>query len=75
MEKPSNLRVAEFEENLIKMINDSNLAAFALRPIFERAYNQIIDLERRQLEASRIEYEESLKQEKVGEDINDRHKI
>lgn len=63
MEKPINLKAAELENEIIKSLNDSKLPAFILKPIVERVYNQVNQLEQAQLENSRVEYEKSLKKE------------
>lgn len=63
MEKPINLKAVELENDIVKLINDSKLPAFILKPIVERVYNQINQLEQLQLEDSKVEYEKSLKKE------------
>ena len=40
----------EFEENLVKLINESNLPAFILKPIVKELFEQLNIVEQQQLE-------------------------
>lgn len=40
----------EFEENLVKLINESNLPAFILKPIIKDLFEQLNIAEQQQLE-------------------------
>ena len=64
MTKPANLIIEETKENLVKVINESGLPPFLLEPILKDLYNQISILKQQELEKSKQEYENSLKQEK-----------
>lgn len=61
MQKPANLKVVEFEDGLVNLINKFNLPAFVMKPIFERVYDKIVQLEQQQYDVAKTEYEESLK--------------
>ena len=63
MNKPANLIVEETKENIVKIINESGLPPFLLEPILKDLYNQVSILKQQELEKSRQEYENSLKQE------------
>ena len=64
MNKPANLIVEETKENIVKLINESGLPPFLLEPILKDLYNQINILKQQELEQSKKQYEDSLKQEK-----------
>lgn len=61
MQKPANLKIVEFEDELVKLINKYNLPAFIMHPVMDRILNKIIQLEQEQYEAAKISYEEYLK--------------
>jgi len=63
MNKPLNLKAKEFEEQLVKLINESDIPAFILKPIIEKIYKQLEIVEQKQLEIVTKEYNESLKKE------------
>lgn len=64
MNKPANLIVEETRENITKVINESGLPPFLIEPIVRDIYNQVIFLKQQELEKSKKDYEESLKEEK-----------
>lgn len=64
MNKPANLIVEETKENIVKTINESGLPPFLVEPILKDLYNQISILKQQELEQSKKQYEDSLKQEK-----------
>ena len=64
MTKPANLIIEETKENLVKVINESGLPPFLLEPVLKDLYNQISILKQQELEQSKKQYEDSLKQEK-----------
>lgn len=68
MEKPINLKALDLENGVVKLLNDSKLPAFIIKPILERIMNQVLNLEKMQLENAQKEYEESLK--KKGDSKN-----
>lgn len=63
MNKPANLIVEETKENIVKIINGSGLPPFLMEPILKDLYNQISILKQQELEKSRQEYQDSLKQQ------------
>lgn len=67
MNKPANLIVEETKENIVKLINESGLPPFLLEPILKDLYNQINILKQQELEQSKKQYEDSLKQEEKKE--------
>ena len=77
MTKPANLIIEETKENLVKVINESGLPPFLLEPVLKDLYNQISILKQQELEKSRQEYENSLKQEekKKGAKKNEKNTI
>lgn len=77
MNKPANLIVEETKENIVKIINESGLPPFLLEPILKDLYNQVSILKQQELEKSRQEYENSLKQEekKKGAKKNEKNTI
>lgn len=52
----------EFEEKLVKLINESNLPAFILKPIIKDLFEQLNILEQQQLEQA----QKNKKEEKEG---------
>lgn len=58
MDKPATLLQREFKDNLVKIINESNLPAFVLVPILEQALAEVKDIEEKQFEADKAAYEE-----------------
>lgn len=52
----------EFEEKLVKLINESNLPAFILKPIIKDLFEQLNMLEQQQLEQA----QKNKKEEKEG---------
>lgn len=77
MNKPANLIVEETKENIVKLINESGLPPFLLEPILKDLYNQINILKQQELEQSKKQYEDSLKQEekKKGAKKNEKNTI
>lgn len=64
MNKPADLIVEETKEELTKIINKSGLPPFLLEPLIKDIYNQISFLKQKELEKSKKDYQESLKEEK-----------
>lgn len=62
------LKKREFEENLVKLINDSNLPAFILKPVIKDLFEQLNVLEQQQLEQAQKNKEEKNKKEKNKEE-------
>lgn len=63
MEKPIVLRVREFEEQIVKIINESGIPIFILKNSCEKIHNQLISLEQKEYEIAKKEYENSLVKE------------
>lgn len=57
MDKPATLLHREFKDNLVKIINESNLPAFVLVPLLEQALAEVKDIEQKQYEADKAAYE------------------
>ncbi len=70
MNKPASLIVEETKVSIVKIINQSGLPPFLLEPIIKDLYNQISILKQQELEKSRQEYEDSLKQEEKKKGAN-----
>lgn len=64
MNKPANLIVEETKEGIVKIINESGLPPFLLEAILKDLYIQVNTLKLQELEKSKRQYEDSLKQEK-----------
>lgn len=56
------LKKREFEENLVNLINESNLPAFILKPIIKDLFEQLNMLEQQLLEQA----QKNKKEEKEG---------
>lgn len=64
MEKPFTIKVQETEQEIIKVINNSNLPAYVLKTIFQNLYNQLEEIDNKEMQ----KYAESLKNKsKKGE--------
>lgn len=57
------LKKKEFEEELVKLINSSNLPAFILKPVIKDLFEQLNVLEQQQLEQAKKIKEEKDKEE------------
>ena len=57
MEKPFTIKVQETEQEIIKVINNSNLPAYVLKTIFQNLYNQLEEIDNKEMQ----KYAESLK--------------
>lgn len=58
MDKPLTIRVRETEEKIVKVVNDSRLHSLILKNILERIFNQLNEIELKEIK----EYEESIKE-------------
>lgn len=67
-DRPLVLKVKEAENRLIATINNSQLPAFIMKPIIEKVYNQLINLEQEEyalaLEKERKELNDNAKKDK-----------
>lgn len=57
------IKKREFEEELVKLINDSNLPAFILKPVIKDLFEQLNVLEQQQFEQAQKMKEEKDKEE------------
>ncbi len=57
MDKPITLQVQEFKENIVKLVNDSKLPAFILKPVVLDLVNELVKLEQIQYETDLKEYQ------------------
>lgn len=60
IEKPIILKLKEFEEETIKLINSSEIPAFILKPTFEKILSQLQMIEQEELESETKKYNEQL---------------
>ena len=67
-DRPLVLKVKEAENRIIATINNSHLPAFIMKPIIEKVYNQLINLEQEEyalaLEKERKELNDNAKKDK-----------
>lgn len=49
MNKPIILKLKDFEEKVVNLINESELPAFMVRPAIEKIYNQILMNEQKEV--------------------------
>lgn len=67
IEKPTILKIKEVEEEIVKIINNSKLPAFILKPIIEKILRQIEILEEQELINETNNYNEALNNEKESD--------
>lgn len=60
MDKPASIIREEFIENVVGLINESNLPLFVIEPILKDLYLEVKDGARQQLESDRLEYQSSI---------------
>lgn len=73
MNKPADLIVEETKESIVKIVNKSGLPPFLLEPILKEIYNQVNILKQQELEQSKKQYENSLKNEKEKKGAKDKN--
>lgn len=73
MNKPADLIVEETKERIVKIVNESGLPPFLLEPILKEIYNQVNILKQQELEQSKKQYENSLKNEKEKKGAKDKN--
>ena len=73
MNKPADLIVEETKESIVKIVNESGLPPFLLEPILKEIYNQVSILKQQELEQSKKQYENSLKNEKEKKGAKDKN--
>lgn len=59
MDKPATILHREFKEKIVSAVNESNLPAFALRPVLEQVLAEVIEVEEQQYEKDKAAYEEA----------------
>lgn len=62
MEKPIELVIRETRESIVKILNDSKLPSFIVKPIMKDLYMEITNLEESQYQAAKRKYEDSLEE-------------
>ena len=62
IEKPTILKLKEFEEKVIELINNSNIPAFILKNPIEKILNQLQIIEQQDLEKEIELYNQQLKE-------------
>lgn len=62
IEKPTILKLKEFEDEIIKIINESNIPAFILKNTFEKMLIQLQIMEQQELENAIKSYNEDTKE-------------
>lgn len=67
MEKPISLRIREFRNNAVNLVNTSGLPLFIIEPILKEVYNAVQIKSEQEYQQDKINYENSLNEEK-GED-------
>lgn len=76
MEKPITIMKNEFDEALVKLVNESGLPAFILKPSVERMLQLLEQLEARQIEQDKKAWEEEqARQEKKIQDAKKSWKL
>lgn len=64
MEKPVTLIIEDFKSNISKVINESKLPPFVIRPILQDILNQVLMAEQAQTKSDAEEYQKALEAEK-----------
>ena len=67
MEKPISLRIREFRNNAVNLVNTSGLPLFIIEPILKDVYSAVQLKSEQEYQQDKINYENSLNEEK-GED-------
>lgn len=62
IEKPMILKLKEFEDNIIQLINESNIPSFILKNTIEKILNQLQIIEQQELENAIKLYNENIKE-------------
>lgn len=63
IEKPTIIKLKETEQQLIDIINNCEIPAFILKPLFEKLLNQLQLIEQQELENETKIYNEKLEKE------------
>lgn len=67
MEKPISLRIREFRNNAVNLVNTSGLPLFIIEPILKDVYSAVQIKSEQEYQQDKINYENSLNEGK-GED-------
>ena len=70
MEKPISLRVREFKDSVINLVNNSGLALIVVEPILKDIYGAVQTKLEQEYLMDKMTYEKSLQQNE-GDDKND----
>lgn len=65
LEKPITVIRQEFIDTLVSHINNSGLPLFVIEPILRDVYLEVKTASQKQYESEKLQYENSLKEEKV----------
>ena len=71
MNKPISIVREEFKQNMIELVNNSNLPMFVVEPIMNEILTEVRAVAKAQFELDKKRYEESLITEANKEDIVD----
>lgn len=67
MEKPISIRAQEFKENLVNLINNSDLIPMIIEPIMKDIYMEIKTLKEEQYQNDKIKYQQFLEKGESNE--------
>ena len=59
-EKPTSIRVNDFKEGLIQLVNESGLPACVLEVLIRNTYIEVLDLKNRELKGDTEKYQQEL---------------
>jgi len=60
MEKPISMRIQEFKNSLVDLVNNSGLIPVIIEPIIKEIYMEVKTLGQQQFEKEKLEYEKFL---------------
>lgn len=70
MEKPISLKLRDFKNDAVNLVNNSGLPLFIIEPILKDIYNAVQAKVEQEYQQDKVKYEQSLNEEK-GEDNHD----
>lgn len=70
MEKPISLKLKDFENNAVNLVNTSGLPLFVIEPILKKVLVAVQNKAEQEYQQDKMRYEQSLK-EQEGENQND----
>lgn len=70
MEKPISLKLRDFKNDAVNLVNNSGLPLFIIEPILKDVYSAVQYKVEQEYEYDKVKYEQSLIEEK-GEDKHD----